>query len=154
MFTKSSSTHFLHDFKTLILAINCMKVAKPNVDWWYTIFFLLLVWWNHNISLMVLLTYIGTSNFQHPHAVIPVLIKLNSRLLGKIWLWYRIIGKYKMLCFHKRSGSWYVLPCGLLLSHQETRKRSLIPTNCLLSPFAFLSVSGYTPMEFHIFREL
>ena len=154
MFTKSSSTHFLHDSKTLILAINCMKVAKPNVDWWYTIFFLLLVWWNHNISLMVLLTYIGTSNFQHPHAVIPVLIKLNSRLLGKIWLWYRIIGKYKMLCFHKRSGSWYVIPCGLLLSHQETRKRSLIPTNCLLSPFAFLSVSGYTPMEFHIFREL
>ena len=105
MFTKSSSTHFLHDFKTLILAINCMKVAKPNVDWWYTIFFLLLVWWNHNISLMVLLTYIGTSNFQHPHAVIPVLIKLNSRSLGKIWLWYRIIGKNKMLCFHKRSGS-------------------------------------------------
>ena len=32
MFTKSSSTQFLHDSKTLILAINCLKVAKPNVD--------------------------------------------------------------------------------------------------------------------------
>ena len=111
MFTKSSTTQFLHDSKTLILAINCLKVAKPNVDWRHTQYFPTVGVMEPQISVLWYYWLIlENSNFQHPHAVIPVLIKLNRRLLGKILLWYRIFGKNKIKCYVSTRGQSHNMP--------------------------------------------
>ena len=65
-------------------------------------------------------------------------------LLEKIKCYVSTRGLARNMPFHVGT-SWHI---------KRHEKGQLIPAVWLLSPFAFLSVSGYTPMEFHTFREL